>query len=123
MTRTLIIGASGGIGAALMQSASARGDDVVGLSRSHDGFDLMDEASVRAHLNALTGTFDTVIVATGALEIEGASPEKSIKAISQKAMMDQFALNAVGPALATPLTCCPKTGAVLLWCFQRASDR
>jgi len=50
-------------------------------------------------LTALNGPFDVVLVATGALEIDGAAPEKTIKSISQKAMLDQFALNAVGPAL------------------------
>ncbi|MGC1497117.1 MAG: SDR family NAD(P)-dependent oxidoreductase [Sulfitobacter sp.] len=99
MKQILIIGASGGIGAALTQSAQAQGQNVVTLSRSKDGFDLTDEASVKAHLGALEGPFDTIIVATGALEISGAQPEKSIKSITQKAMMDQFALNAVGPAL------------------------
>ena len=38
-------------------------------------------------------------MATGALEINGAEPEKTIKAISAQAMMDQFALNTIGPAL------------------------
>lgn len=99
MKRTLIIGASGGIGAALAQAASARGEEVISLSRSRDGFDLLDEVSVRAHLTALNGVFDMVILATGALVIEGAQPEKSIRGVSPKAMMDQFALNAVGPAL------------------------
>ena len=69
------------------------------LSRSADGFDITDEASVAEHLGRLSGPFSRVIVATGALEIDGAEPEKTIKAISRKAMMDQFALNAVGPAL------------------------
>lgn len=99
MGNTLIIGASGGIGAALKQACRARGDVVQGLSRSGDGFDLTDEASVEAGLTALEGDFDLVIVASGALEIGGAQPEKTIRAVSQKAMMDQFALNAVGPAL------------------------
>tara|TARA_R110002110_G_scaffold227724_10_gene443205 strand:+ start:153 stop:740 length:588 start_codon:yes stop_codon:yes gene_type:complete len=72
---------------------------VTAVSRSADGFDITDEASVAAHLGALEGPFDRVIVATGALEIAGAAPEKSVKAIRKQAMMDQFALNAVGPAL------------------------
>jgi NAD(P)-dependent dehydrogenase (short-subunit alcohol dehydrogenase family) len=38
-------------------------------------------------------------VATGALEIAGAAPEKTIRAIRKSALMDQFALNTVGPAL------------------------
>ena len=75
------------------------GDAVTRLSRSVDGFDITDERSVDQHLTALNGPFDVVLVATGALEIDGAVPEKTIKSISQKAMLDQFALNAVGPAL------------------------
>ena len=34
MTRSLIIGASGGIGAAMTRALTARGDDVTTLSRS-----------------------------------------------------------------------------------------
>lgn len=99
MKQVLILGASGGIGAALAAACTARGEHVVGLSRSVDGFDITDEKSVNDHLGRLEDPFDRVIVATGALEIDGAEPEKSIKGISQKAMMDQLALNTVGPAL------------------------
>lgn len=97
--RVLVIGASGGIGAALAAACWSRGDAVTTLSRSADGFDVTDEAAVRSGLERFTSPFDAVIVATGALEIGGATPEKTIKAVTQKAMMDQFALNAVGPAL------------------------
>lgn len=100
MKRVLILGASGGVGGAVAAACTARGDDVVGLSRSADGFEITDEASVAAHLDALEGVFDLVLVATGALEIDGAAPEKSIRAVRAKAMMDQFAVNALGPALA-----------------------
>ena len=99
MKQVLIIGASGGVGAALAAAYEGRGDTVTGLSRSLDGFDITDERSVDQHLTALNGPFDVVLVATGALEIDGAAPEKTIKSISQKAMLDQFALNAGGPAL------------------------
>ena len=99
MKQVLIIGASGGVGAALAAAYEGRGDAVTRLSRSVDGFDITDERSVDQHLTALNGPFDVVLVATGALEIDGAVPEKTIKSISQKAMLDQFALNAVGPAL------------------------
>jgi len=80
-------------------ACAARGDDVVCLSRRDDGFDITDEAAVEAALGRLKGPFDLVLVATGALEIDGAVPEKTVKAVSQQAMLDQFALNAVGPAL------------------------
>jgi NAD(P)-dependent dehydrogenase (short-subunit alcohol dehydrogenase family) len=99
MDRVLIIGASGGIGAALVAALNARDTDVVGLSRSVDGLDIINEESVDQHLGALKGTFDGVIVATGALEIAGAVPEKSINAVRAQAMADQFAVNAIGPAL------------------------
>ena len=99
MKRILIIGASGGVGSALAAAYASRGDQVTGLSRSQDGLDLTDEASVQKHIGGLDGPFDVVLIASGALEIDGVMPEKSIKSISQKAMMNQFALNAVGPAL------------------------
>ncbi len=96
--RELVIGASGGIGAALCAALHARGD-VVGLSRSGDGLDVTDEASVARVLGALEGAFDLVIVATGALQIGAARPEKSLKALDAQAMAAQFAVNAMGPAL------------------------
>tara|TARA_R110002049_G_scaffold44333_3_gene129883 strand:- start:130961 stop:131626 length:666 start_codon:yes stop_codon:yes gene_type:complete len=99
MSRILIIGATGGIGAALTAAYGARGDDVVTLSRSADGLDLTDDVSVRRLLGMLTGPFDAIIIATGALEIAGAVPEKTIRDVTRQAMLDQFALNAVGPAL------------------------
>ena len=99
MKRTLIIGSSGGIGAALVLAAQAHGSEVVTLSRREDGFDLRDPQSVKTHLERDLGEFDTILLATGALEIDGAVPEKTIRAVTQDAMMAQFALNAVGPAL------------------------
>lgn len=97
--RVLVIGASGGIGAALVRVAEARGDAVVGLSRSGDGLDVTDEACVRAGLGALDGVFDVVIAATGGLDIAAQGPEKSLRALEPAAMAAQFALNAIGPAM------------------------
>lgn len=45
------------------------------------------------------GAFDLIINATGALVIDGALPEKTIKAITVDAMTAQFLVNAIGPAL------------------------
>ena len=98
MKNVLILGASGGIGAALVAEYRERGADVSGLSRKDNGLDMTDQASVAKHLKG-QGLFDLVIVATGALEIDGAAPEKTIRGLSSKAMADQFALNAIGPAL------------------------
>ena len=99
MDNVLIIGASGGIGAALYCYHKDRGDDVVGLSRSIDGLDIVDAQSVADHLGQLECDFDRVIVATGALSLNGSKPEKTIKSIDAQAMADQFAVNAIGPAL------------------------
>ena len=99
MKNVLVIGSSGGIGGALVAAWEARGAAVTGLSRSGDGFDVTDGASVDAHLSGLSGPFDAVIVATGALEVGGAAPEKTIRAVTPEAMADQFAVNAIGPAL------------------------
>jgi NAD(P)-dependent dehydrogenase (short-subunit alcohol dehydrogenase family) len=97
--RALVVGASGGIGSALSAALAARGAEVVGLSRSADGLDVTDEASIGAHLGGLTGPFDTVIVATGALGHAGQGPEKMLRAVDPAALARQFALNAAGPVL------------------------
>ncbi|MGB7317057.1 MAG: SDR family NAD(P)-dependent oxidoreductase [Planktotalea sp.] len=95
----LIIGASGGIGSALVSALDARGAAVMGLSRGADGLDLTDEAAVERVIGALDTRFDLLVVATGALEINAAKPEKSLKQLTAQSMLDQFALNAIGPAL------------------------
>ena len=99
MRNALVIGASGGIGRAVCNALLSRSVHVVGLSRSENGLDLMQPELADEMLGRIEGPFDLVLVASGALEIDGAEPEKTIRAVSAKAMMDQFALNAVGPAL------------------------
>jgi NAD(P)-dependent dehydrogenase (short-subunit alcohol dehydrogenase family) len=96
--RSVVVGASGGIGAALALVLSARGD-VVGLSRSGDGLDVTDADAVGRVMGGLDGTFETIIVATGALVIDGQGPEKTLKSLDPAAMAAQFALNAMGPML------------------------
>ncbi|WP_292290630.1 SDR family NAD(P)-dependent oxidoreductase [Marivita sp.] len=112
MNKALIIGSSGGIGTALTQALTARGVAVTGLSRSGDGLDVTDEASVSEALGALDGPFDLVFVATGALEINGAKPEKTLRHVSAEAMIDQFKLNTVGPSLVLKhsMRLLPRTG-------------
>ncbi len=95
----LVIGASGGIGQALCKALAARGVSVTPLSRSRDGLDVTDEQSVETVLGGLDGPHDLVFVATGALEINGHAPEKALRQVSAPGFMEQFAVNAMGPAL------------------------
>ncbi len=97
--RALVAGASGGIGAALVATLAARGAEVISLSRSGDGLDVTDEASIALHLGRLAAPFDLVLVATGALVLDGMGPEKTLRALDPGALARQFALNATGPAL------------------------
>jgi NAD(P)-dependent dehydrogenase (short-subunit alcohol dehydrogenase family) len=99
MENALIIGASGGIGAALCATLQGRGVAVTALSRRDHGLDVTDEDSVAAALSGLEPGFDLILVATGALVIDGAAPEKSIRRVTARAMADQFALNCIGPSL------------------------
>ena len=99
MKHALIIGASGGIGAAIATEAATRGLSVTCLSRRDNGFDVTHAQSVEIGLGDLEGPFDLIFVATGALQIDGAQPEKALKQLDATAMAAQFAVNAIGPAL------------------------
>ena len=100
MENILLIGQSGGIGSALHKALLDRGGQVLGLSRSTDGFDITSEISVKdAFATLKPQSFDAVIIASGALEINGAQPEKSLSQLTPEAMMDQFKVNTIGPAL------------------------
>ncbi|MBC7739790.1 MAG: SDR family NAD(P)-dependent oxidoreductase, partial [Candidatus Saccharibacteria bacterium] len=99
MKRALIIGHTGGIGRALAARLAADGAEVVGLSRSTDGLDLTDEASVARVIGAQDGQFDLVMVATGALEMGAFRPEKALRQVSADYLAAQFSLNAMGPLL------------------------
>lgn len=99
MQRAMVIGASGGIGRALVANLERSGAQVVGISRSADGLDITDEASISHVLGKIDGQFDAVIVATGALETAAFKPEKTLRVLQPAQMAAQFALNAVGPVL------------------------
>ena len=99
MKRALIIGSSGGIGSAIAGELIRRNVEVTGLSRRDDGLQITDEASVEASLGRLDAGFDLIFLATGALEIAGARPEKTLGQLSAQAMMDQFSVNCIGPSL------------------------
>jgi NAD(P)-dependent dehydrogenase (short-subunit alcohol dehydrogenase family) len=109
--KAIIYGASGGIGAALVQALAARGWQVAAGARRENGskdrtvtpfrFDLTDEESIAAAADAFADWQpDLVIVATGALTLsDGTGPERSVKALDPAAMLEVMRLNTVGPAL------------------------
>lgn len=102
--RAVVIGAKGGIGGALVAALATQGCEVVAFSRSAPGpqrIDIEDEASVAdaARRVAEGGEPDLVIVATGALTIDGEGPEKSWRALDPAHLARSFAINAIGPAL------------------------
>ncbi len=99
MKRALVLGASGGIGGALVQELQRNGHHVTTLSRTADNFDITDETCVIEALGRVAGPFETILVATGALEIGPHGPEKQLKELCPEALAAQFTLNAVGPAL------------------------
>lgn len=95
--RAVVVGSSGGIGAALVAALTAAGTEVVGLSRPD--LDLEDEASIAAAAVRIGGPLDLVIVATGVLHAPGLAPEKAIRDLNAASLTRYFAVNATGPAL------------------------
>lgn len=98
----VVIGASGGIGSALLQQLQSdpRWGTVLGLSRPE--LDLTDEASIAAAAQSVAAQgipLRLVINATGVLGKQGCLPEKTWKQIDAAAMQRAFAINTIGPAL------------------------
>ena len=102
--RALVVGASGGIGAALVRALAAdpRCAAVVGLHRrSEPAIDLTDEASVAAAAAQLGagGRFHLLVNAAGLLHGPGFQPEKKLGDLNQAQLLATFSANAIGPAL------------------------
>lgn len=112
--RVAVIGASGGIGAALVERlvelpstsrvfAFARGLDEQSNDKIHLApIDITRERTVRdaAAVATLDGPLDLVIVATGMLhDSNGVFPEKSLRNIDASVMLDVLRINTVGPSL------------------------
>lgn len=102
--RAVVVGASGGIGAAVADRLEAAGTEVIRLSRSADGdghLDLEDETSIAAVAGRVAGggPVDLVFVATGFLHDAKVGPEKDWRQIDPAALARNFAVNATGPAL------------------------
>jgi len=93
----VLIGASGGIGAAL---ADAMGPGTIRLGRATTPrLDLLDEASIAAAAASCGRELTLVIDATGFLHDAEFQPEKSLRQLDPAHLARSFALNATGPAL------------------------
>lgn len=108
----VVIGARGGLGAALLGRLQddARYTRVLACSRASGtdadlSFDITDEAGIEraaatiARQTRTEGALRLVIDATGFLHGRGFEPEKSLRQIDAAHMAHAFAVNAIGPAL------------------------
>ena len=101
----LIVGASGGIGSALLAELNAMPvcRATMSLSRSETpAFDITSETSVQqaAHrFRDQNRSFDLIINATGALTFGAVGPEKSLSHLNAETMATSFAINTIGPAM------------------------
>jgi NAD(P)-dependent dehydrogenase (short-subunit alcohol dehydrogenase family) len=97
---SLVIGATGGIGAALADVLEQGGRKVARIGRTtRPGLDLLDENSIAATAKAIGPGLRLVIDATGFLHDHRFQPEKSLGQIDPAHMAHSFAINATGPAL------------------------
>ncbi len=107
-----IVGASGGIGAALL--ASLEQDPgfatIHALGRTFENgvpqgriqrhyLDLTDEATIQAAAQRIAGPIHLLIVATGTLHGAGGTPEKTYRAMAPSVLLEMFRINTIGPAL------------------------
>ncbi len=101
----VVVGASGGIGAAVAAAVEASGTfaEIITASRSSEpSYDITHEddvATLAEEIKASGHNLRLVFDATGYLHGSQGGPEKSWSAIDPAAMAHQFAVNTIGPAL------------------------
>ncbi len=109
----VVVGASGGIGSALVKQllSSQRVGKLYGLSRSVPDdiddarfqaihIDYMNEGSIKSACDQISGPVDLVIVATGFLH-DGSSlqPEKAYTQLTEEKLLANIKVNLIGPTL------------------------
>ncbi len=109
---SLVLGAGGGLGAALAHALSARGETVIALGRhTEPALDYRDAASVEHCARHVAGQLERlgqplvrVLVATGFLHGPlpaggNTAPERSWQQLDAAALQHSFLINAIGPAM------------------------
>lgn len=100
MTRSaVVIGARGGIGAALAEALREEGTPVHAFARPE--LDILDESSVAAAAERVRGgpAPALIVVATGLLHDDRHRPESSIAEVDPDWLARTLAVNMIGPAL------------------------
>jgi NAD(P)-dependent dehydrogenase (short-subunit alcohol dehydrogenase family) len=121
----IIVGANGGIGAALAAELAQRGE-VFALSRSSKpAIQLLDESSISGAASELAQSGVSprlIVVATGVLHKDSKGPEKALRELDPEWMIESYRLNAIGPALIAKhfLPLMPRQGRI---CFAVLSAR
>ncbi|KQM85954.1 hypothetical protein ASE67_08700 [Sphingomonas sp. Leaf23] len=112
MTTALIIGANGGIGAALLAAlassgqytrviaAARRAPDTLPPGVDYLPVDLADPASIGSAAARIDAPLTRVIVATGILHDATSGPERRLADLDAERLAHLFAINTIGPALA-----------------------
>lgn len=102
----VVVGASGGIGAAVHAALAEEGGHarLLGFARSFQGedhLDLEDEATIAAAAARIAEgpPVDLLFVATGLLHEDGRGPEKAMRDLDPAWLARSYAINAIGPAL------------------------
>jgi NAD(P)-dependent dehydrogenase (short-subunit alcohol dehydrogenase family) len=120
LNSAIVLGASGGIGAAFADVIENAGKHICvhRLSRSGSAnvqIDLTDEQSLRSAARRLqleVTAPDLIVIASGLLHSGDRRPERSMREIDGDWMEQNFRINAIGPALAAKhfIPLMPKTG-------------
>ena len=138
--RACVLGASGGIGAALVEALATSGDFAKIYAGSRSGFEpsrlkveslnfnLADESTLAAAADRIgaEGPLDLILVATGLLH-RGTHirPEKSYRELDAEVMAELFSVNTIGPAIAAkyflPLLH-PRRGSVIAFLSARVGS-
>lgn len=108
----MVIGANGGIGAALVAALAATGryDRIIAAARhapdtsadrvEYLPIDIADPVSIEAAAARIDTPLTRVIVATGILHDDAAGPERALRDLDADRLAHLFAINTIGPALA-----------------------